>query len=286
MIHGENVYLLGAFGDLHCVRLSDGAIVWKKNIVREYKARLVTWGMTSSPLVVDGRLIVNPGAIDASLVALDAATGKELWRTPGRRSAYASLIVGRFGGVRQIVGYDSASLGGWDIKTGRRLWTIRPPQDGDYNVPTPLALDGRLLVSTESNGTRLYEFDPGGAIRPTPVAQQSDYSPDANTPVAIDGLVFGCRGDLFCLDASTLKTLWTFSDKAFDDYVSFIAGSGRVLATTICGELILFAAAGDRCRVISRMKVFQKGETYSHPALVGGRLYLRGVDRICCVSLE
>jgi outer membrane protein assembly factor BamB/ABC-type phosphate/phosphonate transport system substrate-binding protein len=286
LVHGGKVYLLGAFGDLRCVNLIDGAVVWKKNIVREYRAKLPTWGMCASPLVVDGRLIVNPGGAKASLVALDPATGKELWRSPGSPAAYASFIEGRFGGVRQIVGYDSVSLGGWDIKTGKRLWTLVPPQTGDFNVPTPIALGGKLLVSSENNGTRLYEFDAGGTIRQRPVAVQSDLAPDAGTPVAIDGRVFGCRGDLFCLDTASLKTQWTFSDKAFDDYVSFIAGSGRVLAATVRGELLLLADDGARCRVISRMKVFDGGDMYSHPALVGDRLYLRGPDRVYCVSLK
>ena len=285
LIDKGKVYLLGAFGDLHCVDLADGAVVWKKNIVREYDAKLVTWGMCSSPLLVDGRLIVNPGAPKASLVALDAATGKELWRCPGPRAAYASFIVGVFGGMRQIVGYDAESLGGWNIENGNRVWTLIPPNRGDFNTPTPIAVDGRLLVSSESNGTRLYDFDDCGVICQTPVAEQSDLAPDSSTPVVFDGRVFGCHGELFCLDAASLKTLWTSDDKAFGDYVSLIAGSDRVLAATVRGELLLLGAKGDRFELISRLQVFD-GEMYSHPALVGNRLYLRGADSVRCLILE
>ena len=106
---------------------------------------------------------------------------------------------------------------------------------GDFNVPTPIAVDGKLLVSSENNGTRLYDFEDGGIIRPKPLAEHPDLAPDASTPVVLDGRVFGCRGDLFCLDAANLKTLWTSDDKAFNDYVSFIGGSDRVLAATIRG---------------------------------------------------
>jgi outer membrane protein assembly factor BamB/ABC-type phosphate/phosphonate transport system substrate-binding protein len=286
LIQGRRVYLLGAFGDLHCVELADGAVVWKKNIVHEYKAKLVTWGMCSSPLVVDDRLIVNPGAAEASIVALDPATGSELWRCPGRPPAYSSFIVGRFGGVRQIVGYDAESLGGWDIETGRRLWTLIPPEKGDFNVPTPIALGGRLLLSSENNGTRLYAFDDRGVIRRTPVAVHEDLAPDASTPVVLGGKVFGCRGELFCLDAANLKTLWTSDDKAFCDYVSFIGGSDRILAATVRGELLLLAADADRCKLLSRMQLFKDGEMLSHPALVGNRLYLRGPDSVSCLLLD
>jgi ABC-type phosphate/phosphonate transport system substrate-binding protein/outer membrane protein assembly factor BamB len=286
LIHDGKVYLLGAFGDLHCVALADGSVIWKKNIVREHKVKLVTWGMCSSPLLVDGRLIVNPGAAKASIVALDPGTGEELWRCPGRPAAYASFIVGRFGGVRQIIGYDAESLGGWDIKTGHRLWTLIPPEKGDFNVPTPIEVGGRLLLSSENNGTRLYEFDERGVIHPRPVAVHSELAPDASTPVVLGGRVFGCRGGLFCLDAASLKTLWTSDDKAFNDYVSFIGGSDRILAATVTGELLLVGAKGDRCELISRMRVFDDGEMLSHPALVGNRLYLRGPDSVRCLLLE
>ena len=37
-------------------------------------------------------------------------------------------------------------------------------------VPTPIAVDGSVLVSTENNGTRLYHFDAAGRIIPEPAA--------------------------------------------------------------------------------------------------------------------
>jgi len=286
LIHRSKAYMLGAFGDLHCVDMVDGRVLWKKNIVREYKANLVTWGMCASPLMVDGKLIVNPGAAEASVVALDGDSGKEVWRCAGAPAAYSSFIVGRFGRIRQIVGYDALSLGGWDIQTGKRLWTLIPPEDGDFNVPTPIALDGRLLVSSENNGTRLYDFDDCGVICPTPSAEHCELAPDASTPIVIDGKVFGCCRELFCLDAANLKGLWTSDDDAFDDYVSITGGSGRVLIATIRGDLILLNTSGVGCEVISRMTAFDDGEMLSHPAIVGDRLYLRGANRAYCIELE
>ena len=281
-----NVYLLGAFGDLHCVGLDDGKLIWKTNLVHRFGAKLVTWGMCSSPLVVDGKLIVNPGAPDASLAALDPATGKLLWQTPGEPAAYASFIVGTFGGRRQIVGYDAISLGGWDPATGKRLWQLLPPEEGDFNVPTPVDAGGKLLVTTENNGTRLYEFDPNGTIRPTPVASNRDLAPDTITPLVVDGKVFGCWGDLFCLDSDRLETLWTGRDRAFEDHVSILGAPGRILISTCRGELFLVGTGGSGYELISRFPVFgDDSEVYSHPALVGTRLYLRDGTTVCCVEL-
>src|SRR6185369_473196 len=106
---------------------------------------LPMWGMCSTPLIVDDLLIVNPGSANASLAALDGATGATRWVTPGLHAAYSAFICAEPGGRRQIVGYDRHSLGGWDVKTGKRLWKVVPPTEGDFNVPTPVAVDGGIV---------------------------------------------------------------------------------------------------------------------------------------------
>lgn len=288
LVYDGKVYLLGALGDLHCVALADGRVVWKKNLIVEFGAKPATWGMCASPLLVQQKLIVNPGAKDASLVALDRLTGKVVWRSPGMPAAYASFIVGSFGGVKQIVGYDAVSLGGWDVGTGKRLWRLVPPERGDFNVPTPINVGGRLLVSSENNGTRLYDFNRQGRIIPEPVAANLDLAPDSSTPVVVDGKVFGVWSELFCLDLNSgLKTLWTGEDDALEDYVSIIGSRGRLLITTVGGELLLVGTGAKRYELISRLRVFgDQSEVLSHPALVGRRLYIRDGSAICCVALD
>jgi ABC-type phosphate/phosphonate transport system substrate-binding protein len=281
-------YMLGAFGDLYCVDLCNSRILWRRNIIKDFDADLPKWGTCSTPLVVDDKLIVNPGAKDASLVALDLRSGEAVWKTSGEPAAYGSLIVGTFGGVRQIVGHDAASLGGWDPNSGRRLWTLLPAKKGDYNVPTPVNVDGRLLVSTENNGTRLYDFDAGGQIRPVPAATNPRLSPDSSTPVIVDGLVYGCCRKLVCLDLNNeLKTLYIVEeDAAFNDYAALIAGNGHVLAISVRGELVLLKALRDSVTPVSRLRLFQDTEVWSHPALIANRLYIRGMKEICCILLD
>lgn len=287
VIHQGLTYLLGAFGDLHCIKLDTGHVVWGKNIVKEFDAELPTWGMCSTPLLVDDKLIVNPGAKDASVVALDRRTGKILWKTPGEPAAYSSFIVGIFGGVRQIIGYDAISLGGWDPNTGRRLWNLLPEEEGDFNVPTPINVDGKLLVATENNGTRLYGFNKDGKIQPKPLARNLDLAPDSSTPVVTNGLVFGCFGGLFCLDLKNeLRTLYSADDDVFHDYASLIAGNDRVLITTVEGELLLIRANANRYTLQSRLRLFEDTEVLSHPALIGNRLYIRNRTEVCCLLLD
>jgi outer membrane protein assembly factor BamB len=288
LVHEERVYLLGAFGNLNCVDLETGEILWETDLAAEFGAEVPTWGYCSSPLIVDGRLIVNPGAQEASIVALDPATGEVVWKTPGRPASYSSFIEGTFGGRRQIVGFDADTLGGWDPETGRRLWELKPPLRGDFNVPTPVALGDRLLVTTENNGTRLHAFKPDGTIVPEPLMRNRDLSPDSSTPVVAADLIFGVSNGLHALDATKeLSAVWTSDDAAYGDYAGLIAAPGRVLITSAKGELLLVEATADRYRLVSRLRPFAEDvEVHSHPALVGTRLYLRSGTAIICLELN
>ena len=288
VFHAGRVYLLGAFGELRCVNAATGKVLWKRHLPREFKAVLPTWGMCSPPLVVDDLLIVNPGGTNASLAALDCATGRTRWTSPGGPAAYAAFICAELGGRRQIVGYDQHSLGGWDVRTGERLWTLVPPAEGDFNVPTPIALDNGLLVATENNGTRLYRFDQAGRIVPQPVCAAAGLSPDTTTPVVTGGRVFGVSRGLHCLDLEgALRPVWQRDDAALRDHASLLADAERVLVVTMGGELLLLDARAAQCRIVSRLRLFPDDEdVYAHPALAGSRLYLRGASSVLCVDLQ
>jgi outer membrane protein assembly factor BamB len=287
LIRGDKVFTLGCLGNLHCLDLSSGKVVWAKHLARDFGARVPTWGYCSSPLAVDGNLIVNPGAKKAAVVAIDCETGKVIWQSIGLPPAYGSFVVGTFGGVRQIVGYDEKSLGGWDPATGKRLWTMVPPLHGDFNVPTPIDADGKLVMATENNGTRLYDFDGNGVIKTVPVASNSDLVPDSSTPVLVGDKLFGCSGSLYCLDISKrLAARWNGEDDALAGYACAIASDRRVLVVTNHGELLLVDAEADRFTIVSRLRVFPAdSEVLSHPAIVGNRIYLRDMTRIVCVDL-
>jgi outer membrane protein assembly factor BamB len=286
LIHGDYVYLQGAFGHLLCVELGTGDVAWKRDLPAEFNGTIPKWGYAASPLIVDGMLIVNPAGPEAFLVALDPDDGSVIWQTPGGETAYASFVVAELGGLRQIVGYDKTTLGGWALSNGERLWQLTPEIPGDFNVPTPVVVGDRLLVATENNGTRLYGFDDRGVIKPQPLARYADLAPDSSTPVVHDGRVYGTWKRLFCLDAATLQEHWSARDRTFWDYVSFIAGDGAVLITTTKGELYLVADDPNEYRLLAKVPVITDGsEVHSHPALVGTRLFIRSATGASCVEL-
>ena len=285
LIDGNRVFCLGAHGALLCINLDDGQVVWEQNLHdRFHPAGDLPWGYCGSPLLVDGRLIVAPGAADASLVALNPVDGAIIWKSRGTGPSYGSLIVGRFGDQKQIVGHDAESLGGWDIQTGRRLWTVNPAVSGDFNVPTPVEFASRLLVTTENNGARLYRFSTGGGINAHPVAHNSQLRPNMSSPVVVNGRVYCVNRFLYCLDGTDgLKELWRIRDPALSDYAAIIASDERIIVVGK-GQLLLLNADGSR-NIIARQRIFEEDlPLYSHPAVVGHRLYIRGERKLVCAE--
>jgi outer membrane protein assembly factor BamB len=286
------VFFFGAFGDLTCAELKTGEILWQTNVRREFLAEdELPWGTCSSPLAVDGLVVVNPGAPEASLAAFDQETGALRWQAPGEPQGYGSLIVATLGGVRQIVGHTATRLCGWDPTTGEKLWELAPEVDGDFNVPTPIVLDGKLLVCTENNGSRLFAFERSGRIIAKPRAVNTELAPQTSTPVAVGSRIFCVSQRLYCLDAARgLKTEWIGEDAALGDFSPLLAAGRRLLATGRGGELLLVDAAADELRILSRLAVTSDPtetgvEQLTFPAIVGNRLYVRGEREVICLDL-
>jgi len=289
VIHRGRVYLQGALGDLHCVDLKTGRVVWRRNLLDDFGAEPLVWGCSIPPLVFDDKLLVTPGAKQASVAALALDTGETVWKTPGHAAAYSPYLLAALGGRRQLVGYDVAGLAGWDPKTGRRLWEMIPPGQADFNVVTPLVLNGGVLLATENNATRWYRFNDHGEIVQKPAMTNNDLAPDTSSPVVVgDRLYCTAYGEMFCLDLrNDLTTLWIEQDDMFYDHTNLIAGKDRVLAWTTTGDLLLIRADVDRYEVVSHLRPFagEDVETMSHPALVGDRLYLRSQNELVCLDL-
>lgn len=286
LIHNQYVYCLGALGVLLCIDIETGEVVWERNLSEEFRpAADLPWGYCGSPLLVDGKLIVAPGATEASVIALNPDDGRVIWKSTGAAPGYGSLIAAELGGRRQIIGHDAVSFGGWDVRTGERIWTLNPAVPGDFNVPTPVVVNDAVLIATENNGTRLHEFSDDGRIRDKPLASYSRLRPDMSTCVVVHDHAFCVNKFLYCLSLKNgLSEAWRIRDPAISEYGAIIASRQRILVVGN-GELLLLPASGEK-RIASRLRVFDdRLPVYSHPAIVGDRLFIRGESRIACLRL-
>ncbi|MFY9254590.1 MAG: PQQ-binding-like beta-propeller repeat protein [Fuerstiella sp.] len=276
LIHADLVYTLGAFGHLYCLELETGLPLWQRNIAQDFSSPEMTWGHSGSPLIADGKLIVQPGGKQASIVALNPESGDVIWKTPGIAAGYSSFIAGTFGGVKQIIGSDAMTLGGWELNTGKRVWTLIPPVKGDFMVPTAVPFGDEIIVASENNGTRRYRFSDDGVIVTQPVAQNEDLKPDSHTPVVCGNYVFGIWNELYGADLKTMTTKITNPDDAFAVYGCLVCSDDQLLSLTQDGELILMSLNKDRLKITSRLALAEPGtDVLSHPAIAGDSIYLR-----------
>ena len=290
LIYDGVVYCCGAFGHLHAVNIATGKVVWKHDSVADFAAPIsgLSWGLCGSPLLAGGKLIYYPGGPEAAIVALDPKTGAVIWKTPGARPSYGSFIAASLGRVEQLIGHDATTLGGWDVATGKRLWTLTPERPNDFNVPTPVIYDDRLIVSTENNGTRMYEFDDSGRIIPKPLATNLSLHPDTHSPVRAGTRLFGVFDGIHCLDLSNkLKSIWSSEEIAFNQYTTAVATDTRLLLVNINAEAVIVDATANKFAPLDRRKLVEdEVGMYAHPAFASGKMYLRTNDAVFCFDLN
>ena len=120
-VDGDVLYAFSSGGDLACVKIADGAVVWRKSLPKDFGGKPGPWAYAESPLVDGDAVVCSPGGKVATIVALDKKTGKTIWQTAlpeADDAAYASPIIVEFGGVKQYVHFLQKGVVGIDAKTG------------------------------------------------------------------------------------------------------------------------------------------------------------------------
>ena len=79
-IEGQRIYALGGSGDLVAADLQTGKVIWAVNLLKQFGGSNPYWGISESPLIVGDRILANAGGKSASLVALNKADGKVIWK--------------------------------------------------------------------------------------------------------------------------------------------------------------------------------------------------------------
>ena len=114
-------------------------------------------------------------------------------------------------GTKQVVALTEKSIVGVGLSDGKLLWKLPfVPQRRAYNAATPM-VDGETVIYTGAGrGTKAVKIEKqGDGFAPKELWSNPDLAPQYNTPVLVDGLLYGLsnRGNLFCIDAKTGKTM-------------------------------------------------------------------------------
>ncbi len=317
LIADPYVYLLGAGGQLNCLDIDTGEVVWQKHLVDDLQGERPPWGYAASPLIVDNKLIVQPGGDEHAIAALDPKSGAVIWFSQADQSAYASPQVikrnpNRIAPDKDLAGSDNAGLNSsspmqdlmllcWDrrsllaldVATGKRVTEMTPEGTVEFHVPMPLIARDHVITVGEVNGTCRYGWTDKELLQPKPAAQCFELAPDMHSPVLAGELVLGVHESLYALDnKQQLEIKWQLDDPAFQGHSSLLVSQERLLVVTESSELILVDisdredAAQDKSRILGRQQLDDRGQkSLAHPAMVDDVLFVRTKDRLVACKL-
>jgi len=277
------LYTLGASGVLNCLEAASGKPCWSRDIVADSGAPLPMWGFSSSPLVVDGLVIVYAGGKgDKGLLAYRAPTGKPAWSVATGPVSYSSPQVATIQRRKQVLFLSDAGLVGLEPATGKILWEHKAPGSSVWRVALPRQIDEQGVVfGSEDLG--LVRLDLAQAT-PSPRWDSRALRPAYNDFVSSDGFIYGFDESFFCcVDAATGKRRWK-AGRYGHGQVLLIADQRILLVISETGEAVLVSARPDQHEELGRFQAVN-GKTWNHPAIAHGCLYVRNAEEIACYKL-
>ena len=285
-----DVYSLGAMGDFVCLDGATGKPRWQVNILKDNDAQNVMWGMTGSPLIVGGNVIVNPGVnpannVGKAVAAYDRKTGAKVWAAGDKPAGYSSPQLAKLAGIDVILLFDGGGLVALNPENGKEEWRHEWKTFSDMNIVQPLVLSGdRVFISSESaNGGVMLKLDRNrnGWVKSELWQNRNLYSRFAN-PVAHEGHIYGlCNGALTCVDDKTGKRLW--KDGEYGSGQLLLAGDVLIVCSE-AGDIATVAADPTGYRELGRQTVFTQ-KTWNTPALAGNQLFVRNHYEMACLEL-
>ncbi|MEO5822479.1 MAG: PQQ-binding-like beta-propeller repeat protein [Vicinamibacteraceae bacterium] len=305
-VDGQLIYSLGTEGDLVCLEAATGKERWRKNLARDFGGQVMSdWKFTESPLIDGDRVVVTPGAADASLVALNKLTGATIWKAKvpalgqnGRDGAgYSSVVISNGAGVKQYVQLLGRGVVGIRAADGEYLWGYNRVANGVANIPTPIVQgDFVFAASGYQTGSALLKLAPaaGGKVTATEV-----YFLDGKTFqnhhggfVLVDGYIYGGHGHRaglpVCVEFATGTLKWGGDIRNDGRGSAAIAyADGHVYYRYENGLVILVEATPTGYKEKGKLQLETSDLlSWAYPVIVGGRMYLRDKDHLYVYDLR
>jgi outer membrane protein assembly factor BamB len=285
---GKHVVAFFGSRGVYCYDL-DGKKIWEKDFGIQLKMRL-TFGEGAWPVIEGSKLLLlfdHEG--DSFLVALDVATGKELWRTPRSDGStnWSGPVVITYEGKKQVVVSATKKVHSYDLETGKPIWEVAGL--GANTIPAPVAADGIVYVMSGYRNPNLLAVKLGreGDLTGTDAIlwqnqRGNSYTP---SPVLHEGKLYMVTdsGMLSCFDAKTGKAFYQQQrlPKPYNFKASPVGVNGKLYLATEEGDVVV-VKMGETYEVLATNTL--EGQTFiGTPAVADGEIYLRGQNTLFCI---
>jgi len=255
-----------------------GKELWKANV----GDKLNGWGSAASPVIYKNLLLVNASVESESLVALDRATGKEVWRTGGvKDSWHPPVLLDAPEGKTEIVLAMLKKIVAFDPEGGAQLWRADTGINW-YMCPTPVAQDGIVysIGGRNPNGGLAIRAGGRGDITGSHVVWKVNKGSNVPSPILHGGHLYWAHeslGVVYCVNAKT-------GEVVYEERLE--ASPGQIYASPVLAEnRIYYVGRGGRTVVVAAEPKFgvlavnnlekNKGVFNASPAISGNRLLIR-----------
>jgi outer membrane protein assembly factor BamB len=278
------LFTFGIGGVLTAWSAKDGRTIWRKDFRADFKSTSPDFGVAMSPAVAGDLLLVHAGGIESgALLALDVATGAVRWSWAGDGPAYASPIVADLAGVRQVITQSKQSIVGVGLADGKRLWQIPFTTDYDQNSVTPVVAGDLLIYSGLNKPTTAVRIrSTAGRMSVEDVWKNADVPMYMSSPVVSGDYLYGLthrnRGQFFCVDVKTGKTMWTTRGREGENAALTLAGD-LLVATTTEGELVIAPASPKGFEPIKRYTIAES-PVWAHPAIAPNGVAIKDAETV------
>jgi outer membrane protein assembly factor BamB len=286
-VDGNRIYTVSREGHLFCLDFDGGKVIWSKNYVTDFGAKIPTWGFAISPLVEGDLLITEPGGQGASLVAFNKADGKVVWQSGNDPAAYSSPIAYTWKDERCVAILHAPALVAYSMKEGKELWRFPWKTSYDVNAATPIIDNDKAFISSGYNtGCALIEFS---SQPPKVLWQNKNMRNHVNSCVLWKEHLYGFdEGQLKCLELKTGEVKWT--EKAYGKGSLLLAGDKFIIYSDR-GLVAVVEASPTGCKEISRYQALeatasQGKDTWASPVLANGKLYCRSLENLVCLDVN
>ncbi|MDX1934243.1 MAG: PQQ-binding-like beta-propeller repeat protein [Capsulimonadales bacterium] len=288
--HQGKLYTTGVNGLFSCLDAATGKPLWRRDFSTQFKIPMPICGASLSPLI-DGRIIYlhvghdNEGAF----IAMDKDTGKEVRRTDTEGPAYASPVLARIGGKRQIITATHNQFVGIDPENGAILWSLGNRRNMfNHNSITPVVLGDTVFVGGNQRPTMALRIRANGnRWTADKVWETLDVTLSTSSPVLSGNQLYLCnekrRGQITVLDTATGKSAWVCEGNKGENVSLYDVGPS-LLAFTAGGDLFVYKKTGNTLTETARYPVADSA-MWASPAISGNRLLVKGAENLTLWTL-
>lgn len=291
LIHKGHVYTFGIAGNLQCLDLKTGKKVWSRDTHKEFKVGEGYFGVGSTPIIVEDRLLVNVGGKrnNAGIVAFSLDKGFTLWKSMPDDASYASPTSAFLHGRFYAIFVTRMHVAGLDPENGNVLFQFPFGKRGPtVNGANPVVI-GNYVFATASYGVGGFWGKIDRANASEVWRNQQIMSSQYTTPIEYGGTLIGIDGRqdigtsrLICFDPKTQKVNWSQDNFG---YATLFEADNKLILMKTDGTLVLAEASLEAYKELARASIFNS-TTRALPALSNGLLFVRDQKTLKCLQLK